>query len=407
MDFERARALWVTGTSRLTDRVAVVAVLIFGIVLAIPGMVLTAEANPDGLYYEAQAAQLRGESAGQAVDEAFASPRAKALAQSSGVEGGKRLLDPRWEDFSAQFYQRRWVVPGLALGVSEITGASVSRAVQWVSMFGYALLGLALYGLLRRRFAPPVALITAAAALLSPPLYRWSYGQFVDSWGVLLEVVGLLSLVLVADRGLRWLPAWIASMAVLSVTRDATMVLGIAAVAITLAQLRDPRARVRNAWVVATGALAAAPALLIGGAPVRVNLAYVEQGYNVPDHTDWPWIASHYWPQLRITLQNNFDYSSTLGILGPAFALFLVLCVVLLVVALARRARGDAFVAALHGTAVGCVLLLLLADNPQGFRLELVFAPVVAAGMAWSLEALGRRRRGAAVPLGARAQRVV
>jgi hypothetical protein len=377
--------------ARVTDRFAIVAVALLGLVFAVPGVALTASANPDGLFYEAQAAQLQGTSQDQAIAEAFSTPRAKALAASSPGTTGARLLDPTWERYSAQFYQRRWTVPAMAVVVTKATGVDNGRAVQWISMLGYALLGLALYGLLRRRFTPGVALATSVLALCAPPLYRWSYGQFVDSWGVVLEITGLMGLLLVADRGLRWLWVWIASMAVLSITRDATAILGISAVVLFLGQFRDVAARRRNAWLVGTGALAAFPALLLGGAPVRSNLAYIQEGYNVPIHDDWSHVISGYFPLLRYTLQKNFEYPSTLGILGPAFALFLIVCVICLVVALGRRAHGDAFWLMIRGSAIGCVVLLLIANNPQGYRLELVFAPVVAAGLARLLQLLELR----------------
>jgi hypothetical protein len=389
---ERAAGAAAAAASRLTDRTAILIVLVLGVVLAAPGMALTADANPDGLFYEAQTRQLQGDSRDDALAAVFGGGRAHALAATSSTpESGRRLLDARWEHYSARFYQRRWLVPAMALGLSQVSGLEVSRSVQIVSMLGYALLGLALYGLLRRRFSPPVALATAAIAFLAPPLYRWSFGQFVDSWGVVLEVCGLLGLLLVADRGLRWLWVWVGAMLLLSITRDATMILGIAAVAVALAQRRDPAARRRNAWLLGTGAAAAVPALLLGGAPVRENLAYIETGYNVPADDSWSFALSHYLPQLRGTVDGNFTYPSTLGILGPAFAVFLVITIALLAAALSRRPRGDAFWAATWGTAIGCVLLVLLAANPQGYRLELVFAPVVGAGLARLLAALTPR----------------
>jgi hypothetical protein len=36
----------------------------------------------------------------------------------------------------------------------------------------------------------------------------------------------------------------------------------------------------------------------------------------------------------------------------------------------------------------GCVLLLLLANNPQAYRLELVFLPIAAVGLAVLVERL-------------------
>src|SRR3954447_2510730 len=170
-NFERLAARIAAVAGRVTDRTAVVVLVLLGLILAAPGIALTAEANPEGLFYEAQTRQLQGQSRDEALTAVFTGARAHALARaSSSPESGRRLLDPRWERYSARFYQRRWLVPAMALGLSQVSGLEVSRALQIVSMLGYALLGLALYGLLRRRFSPPVALATAAIAFLAPPL---------------------------------------------------------------------------------------------------------------------------------------------------------------------------------------------------------------------------------------------
>src|SRR6478672_2346866 len=245
---------------RLSDRWAVVLLIAAGLLLALPGLALQGDPNSDGLFYEVQAKELQGTSHEQAMHEVFDSERAReAAAIEDEPSGAYRVLDPAWQSFSAQFYERRWLVPGLAIGVAEVTGESIGTAVKNVSMLGYALVGAMLFLLLRRRFGVSASILAALACMLLPPLYRWSFGQFVDSWGLLLETLGLLALVLVADRGLRWLPLWIGAMLLLSVTRDATMILGIAAVWLAVGQWRDRERLRRNVWILLAGGAAAIP----------------------------------------------------------------------------------------------------------------------------------------------------
>jgi hypothetical protein len=374
---------------RLSDRRAVLILLVLGFLFALPGLVASGEPNSDGLFYEVQAKELRGESHEQAMREVFDSAEAR---QTAAIEdepsGAHRVLDPAWQRFSAKFYERRWLVPGLAIAVGAVTGESTATALKTVSMIGYALLGAVLFLLLRRRFPVSVSLLGAIACLLLPPLYRWSFGQFVDSWGVLLEAVGLLALVLVCDRGLRWLPLWIGSMAVLSITRDATIILGFAALWVALSQWRAPETHRRNAWILASGAVAAAPALLLGGAPVTENLAYIYAGYNVPDDTGLAHVLSGYPAQLRHTIEGNLTYPFERGRPGLLLIPVVVAALAAILLAAVRRPLGDSFWLMTRGAILGCAALLLLANNPQGYRLELVFVPVIAIGFATVLSRL-------------------
>jgi hypothetical protein len=360
-----------------------------GLLLALPGLILPGDPNSDGLFYEVQAKELQGESHAEAMREVFDSPQARETASIEDEPSGSyRVLNPAWQRFSARFYERRWFVPGLAIAVGAVTGEGVPAALKTVSMLGYALIGAVLFLLLRRRFSVSASLLGALGCMLLPPLYRWSFGQFVDSWGVLLESLGLLALVVVADRGLRWLPLWIGAMLTLSVTRDATMILGIAAVWLAAFQWRDGEALRRNAWILASGAAAAIPALLLGGAPVRENLAYIIDGYNVPADTSWSYVIDGYPGQLWATIDGNLTYPLEHG--PPGLLLYGVVAAAIAAIALvvARRPRGDAFWLAQRGAILGCVALLLVANNPQGYRLELVFVPAIAAGFAIALSRL-------------------
>lgn len=333
-----------------------------------------------------QAKELQGESHDEAMHDVFASEEARETAAIEDEPSGSyRVLNPAWQQFSAQFYERRWLVPGLAIGVGAVTGEGVPTALKTVSMLGYALIGAVLFLFLRRRFSVSVSILGALACMLLPPMYRWSFGQFVDSWGVLFETLGLLALVVVSDRGLRWLPLWIGAMLALSVTRDATMILGLAAVWVAVMQLRDRTSTRRNAWILASGALAALPALFLGGAPVRENLAYILAGYNVPTDTSWGHILSGYPGQLWATIEGNLTYPLEHGTAGLLLYAVVAASLAAIVLVAVRRARGDAFWLMAHGAILGCVVLLLVANNPQGYRLELVFVPAIAAGFAIAL----------------------
>lgn len=354
--------------------------------LALPGIALSGKPNSDGLFYEVQAKELEGDSRAHAMREIFDSAEAREAAAIEDEPSGEfRILNPAWQQYSAQFYERRWLVPGLAIVVGKATGEEISAAVKTVSMLGYALIGAVLFLLLRRRFSVAESLLAALACLLLPPLYRWSFGQFVDSWGVLLESLGLLALVLVADRGLRWLPLWVGAMLALSITRDATMILGIAALWLAIAQWREVGTRGRNALILLAGAAAALPALLLGGAPVRENLAYIYNGYNVPPDASWGFVVDGYPEQLWATVEGNLTYPFDYGVPGLLLAAAVVIAAAAVVLAVLRRPRGDSFWLIAHGAIAGSVVLLLVANNPQGYRLELVLVPAIAAGFAIAL----------------------
>ncbi|UTI65033.1 hypothetical protein NBH00_02210 [Paraconexibacter antarcticus] len=126
--------------------------------------------------------------------------------------------------------------------------------------------------------------------------------------------------------------------------------------------------------------LAAAPVPLLLGAPLRDSLAQVS---SVPSDSSIGVLAHAYWHQLGYTLEQDLRYpADTAGPLAPVLYLGLAMLAALLIAVALRRPRNDAFWAVQHGTLAGSALLLLLANNPQGFRLELVLVPAVAAGVA-------------------------
>lgn len=387
-----ARWLWSSAAflDRRRDRTLILALAVTGIMLAAPGMIKEAQPHSDGLFYEAQVAELTGLPHEVALHNAFSGDRADAVARiEDSAPGVVRVLDPAWVEYSAQFYQRRWLVPALAVGVQAVSSATTATALQIVSMAGYAMIGAAVFALLRRRFPASTSTVVAVICLLCPLLYRWSFGQYVDSWGVLLETLGLLALVLVADRGYRWLPAWVATMAILSVTRDATAVLGVAALALLLTRWRIRSERPLLLWTVVLGGLAAAPALLLGGTPVRQTLAYEYSGSRVPARDDWAYVLGGYPSQLWSTTEANLTFPAKFGVATAAvlYATLLVGAVGLIVAAI-RLPRGDVLFTVARGALIGCVGLLLITNFPQGYRLELVLIPVIAIGLAHAINQL-------------------
>jgi hypothetical protein len=374
--------------------------LLVGLVVAVvaaPGFVKLNEPNSDGLFYEVQRLQVQSESEAQATRDVFDGAIARQTAQIEDAPSHEvRVLDPAWVDFSRQFYERRWLVPAVAAAVAPIVGEHPGRALRWASLIGYLFVAPVLFLLLRRRFPPGLSAVLAVACTLAPPAYKWSLGMRVDSWGLMLEALALLAAVLVKDLGRSWLVLWVAALAALSITRDASVILIPAVAWLLFVERRDPEARTTNLALLGTGIAAALPAFIVGGAPLRVQLAYVISGFNIPDHTSWGFVLEHYPAQLWRTISTDLTYPVDFS-LPVAVVLYagLALAAAALVIVAARPARRDPYFSLLKATIPGCILLLLLANNPQAYRLELVFVPVAAVGLALLIQrglALQRER---------------
>ena len=351
--------------------------------VAAPGFVKLDEPNSDGLFYEVEMLRLQGHGEADATRMVFDAPIASQTAQIEDEPDEPRVLDPAWVEYSKRFYQRRWLVPALAAAVEPLVGDDPGRALRVVSLIGYVLIAPVLFLLLRRRFSTRLSAALAVACTLAPPVYKWSLGMRVDSWGLLLETLGLLAAVLVKDQGRRWLTLWVAAIAALSITRDATAILLLAVSWVLLAEWRDPAARRTNVALLGTGLVAALPAFVLGGTPVRDNLAYVIAGYNIPDESSWSYVASGYLDQLWRTISTDLTYPVDFA-LPVTVALYagLALAAAALIALVARPSRGDPYFSLMKASLPGCVLLLLLANNPQAYRLELVFVPMAAVGLA-------------------------
>jgi hypothetical protein len=63
------------------------------------------------------------------------------------------------------------------------------------------------------------------------------------------------------------------------------------------------------------------------------------------------------------------------------------------VAVIARPSRGDPYFSLMKAAIPGSVLLLLLANNPQAYRLELVLVPIAAVGLGVLAVAVSARRR--------------
>jgi hypothetical protein len=366
-------------------RTAIVAVLVGAVValVAAPGFVKLDEPNSDGLFYEVEKLRLQGHGDAEATRMVFDAPIARQTAQIEDQPDEPRVLDPAWVEYSKRFYRRRWLVPALAAAVEPLVGDQPGRALRVASLIGYVLIAPVLFLLLRRRFSTALSAALAVACTLAPPVYKWSLGMRVDSWGLMLETLGLLAAVLVIERGRRWLVLWVAAVAALSITRDATAILLPAVLWLLVAQWRNPSARHTNAALLGTGVVAALPAFVLGGTPVRDNLAYVIAGYNIPDESSWSYVASGYLDQLWRTISTDLTYPVDFAI-PVAIALYagLALAAAALIALVARPSGGDPYFSLMKASLPGCVLLLLLANNPQAYRLELVFVPMAAVGLA-------------------------
>ena len=237
----------------------------------------------------------------------------------------------------------------------------------------YVLLGVALYALVRIRASPTIAFLVAAGGLLLVPVLFFAGLPLMDVSGATLETAAAAGALLAIERSRRWLALWIVALGALSLTRDSTVILGLAAFWLWL------RERTRaTLLVVGLGAAAALPAPLLLGAPLRDAMAYTFVDFHEPPDTSWSWIAAHYWPLFHSLARRNVTFLedhlfTACYLVGGYVALFLV------------RAHGDRFVRFFRAAAVASILLDALQPNYTEFRLELTFVPIAAAGLAVGL----------------------
>jgi hypothetical protein len=358
------------------DRVLVGLVFLFGLALALPFAWNRPSWTPDGLFYMAQTLEVRGESQAKALHDAFTSAGATEAGlnlNTPAADNYQPAVDnPRWVAYSAPFYRRRWTVPILAAAVTPLFGTS---SLQDVSLLGWAVLAPGLFLLMRRRFSAGASLTATALSMVLAPLIQWAPHPLSDSWGLTFLAATLL-LVLLARDDLRWLPAWAALVLVGSFTRDVAIIIVVATGWLAIRERSRPMA-----VVTAIGILASLPAPLIFSTALRDELAYVFSGFQIPAHTGWGWIFARYPHALYFTLRQDLTYP--LHVATPYNVLAFILCLpVLLGLIMLFRSGRDPFLTLMRGAAVGALLTIAILPNYTGLRLELIFIPSVATGLA-------------------------
>jgi hypothetical protein len=332
--------------------------------------------TPDSLYYEAKLLEIRGESHDAAMKRVFRGP----LSASLRARDPQKTGNPRWVKYNEPFYDRRVAVPLVGAAIEPVAG---DRSLLDISLAGYVATIVALFALLLLRFRLAIAAAVTAATIFLPPLVNHSSFPLTDSWGLALEIVALTAALLTLDRGRRWLPLWIASILLLSFTRDSTWIPVLAAGCVALKyRTRLP------VTLFATGVAAALPALLLFKTPVRDLLALLVNHSEPPADPTWSFIASHYpravWELVRanVGFLRRGEWYTAVYIVGGVLALL----------ALVRRRAALGMAGTLLATAaVLGVLYVLAAPVFSAFRLELVVVPVAAYGLALVAEAVAAR----------------
>lgn len=331
--------------------------------------------TPDGLFYQAQVYELRGMSQAGAMRREFSGQVARAVERQPGFAV---LASPSWERYAARFFRRRWLVPLMAAAVYPLAG---QRSLLDVSLLGYAVAGLALLALLRRRFSPAVSLVVAGGCLLLSAVRAWSALPLTDSWGLALEAAALLAALLALERGRSWVAVWGVSVLALSFTRDVTVVPLVAALWVAV------RTRTRRSLLVLlTGIAASIPAPAILGVPLVQELCFVFHNYRIPPAISWSYAIGHYPAALWSVVRGDVQYLE-----GEVVVSVLLLAATAYMVVRAPH-RDHLFMlarAALLGAAVSIALL----PNYTFLRLEMAFVPPIAIALGFTAtQLLGRLR---------------
>jgi hypothetical protein len=130
----------------------------------------------------------------------------------------------------------------------------------------------------------------------------------------------------------------------------------------------------------ATGLLAALPPLLLFQVPVRELLAELVNGLEPSSDTSWSFILGHYPGALLDLVRANVgflrrgEWYTAFYLVGGVLSLFLFVW--------RRPAARTSATSLLTAGAVGGLLYVLAAPAFSAFRLELVFLPMAAWGLA-------------------------
>jgi hypothetical protein len=325
--------------------------------------------TPDALFYEARMLEIRGVDHDKAMAQTFRGPLSAELRARDPHKTG----DPAWVAYNEQFYQRRVALPLVGAGLYPLTG---DRSLLYLSLAGYVAAVLALFGFLLLRFRVWLAAGVAAAAALLPPLVNHSSYPLTDSWGLALEIVAFGAAFLTLKRGLRWLPLWILTLGILGFTRDSAFVPVLAAGWLAL------RERKRIPVALFLGGLAAVlPASLLFASPVREVMALAVNHSEPSSDTSWWFIARHYPGSLIDLLRANVgflrrgEWYTALFFFGGVASLF----------AFWRRRPTVSIRLLVAGVILGLAYVLSVPVF-SAFRLELVFVPMAAYGLALAAE---------------------
>jgi hypothetical protein len=335
--------------------------------------------TPDGLFYQARVFELRGASHEAAFEESFEGPIAARLRRVDAEHSG----NPEWVAYNERFFERRVAVPIAAAAIEPLAG---ERSLVYVSLAGYVVAVLAIFGLLLYRFSLPVAGLVALGTALLPALTDNAPLPQTDMWGLALLATALLAALLTLHRGRRWLVLWVPAIFVLAFTRDSTWV-AILAVAWCAWRWRSREALV----LVLTGIAAAVPAAFLFPAPLRELLAFAVNDFEPAPGFSWADIARLYPGTLLEALRSDAGF-----VRGGQWytGLYFVAGLALLLV-LARGRTDDRPVRLLRASVASAILYLLTVPLFSAFRLELVLVPAAAFGFglaAERLEALARER---------------
>jgi hypothetical protein len=332
--------------------------------------------TPDSLYYQERLLEIRGVDDQVARERTFEGPLSAELRARDPHHTGNSV----WVDYNEPFYERRVALPLAGAAVYPVAG---DRSLLYLSLAGYIATILGLFGLLLLRFRVAIASVVTLATIFLPPLVDHSSYPLTDSWGLALEIVALAAAILALDRGLRWLPLWIASIVILAFTRDSTW---IPVLAIGWCALRY-RSRV-PVTLFATGLAAALPAVILFKTPVRDLLALLVNDSEPSSDTSWSFIATHYPGALLELVRANVgflrrgEWYTALYFIGGFVSLLLV--------AWRRRpiAPSTTFMTA---GAFLALCYVLAAPVFSAFRLELTMVPMAAYGLAFAAELVASR----------------
>jgi hypothetical protein len=360
--------------ARIVVAVALAAVALLAVSDSLSG---PASWSPDGLFYQARVYEIRdGMSQPEALREAFQGPLGARLRATDPDRSGS----PQWVAYNARFYERRIAVPYVASLVVPLSG---DRAVLDVSLAGYVVAVLAIFWLLLLlRFRLVVAAGVTLATIFLPALTFHSGFPLTDSWGLALEVIAFGTAILALQRGPRWLIAWAAAIALLSITRDSMWIPVLGAVLLALVKRTRP-----TMALAATGFVAALPAVIAVKVPLRELLAQMLNGLQPAPELGWGEIASRYPAAIVDLLQADGGFVRD----GAWYtAAYLLVGLGLLLVAWRSGRRGDATLLMIGGALAG-VAYIITVPVFSAFRLELVLVPMAAFGLATAAEAMAER----------------